>query len=305
MAGFIQLKRGATTEELMRHPECFLLLTLIAYRARRTNEGLNSDRLEIGQALIGDYKTIGLSSEKVYRTAKKKLENWNLVAFKGTNKGTVATLLNSDVYDINEDDRGEQKGGQWASKGRTEGEQGADEGRARGGQGATNNNGNNGNNEKNGKNGNNVINEPAPVADLFGEPDPVNGKKNGKKPGAKVLPHLFRNSEFFDVQKIRDAIAGTQYECANVEYYFESLLNWSDSKGEKKANWLATAKNWMLRDMKEGKFVDLNYKPQNRTNGTNVNGYSTGTANDTGRKPIRDVTQQDLITALNQKFGEE
>jgi hypothetical protein len=136
--GYVQLMRTPQTEELMKFPECFILLTLIAYRARRTNDGFNPHGLEIGQAVIGDYKSIGLSSEKVYRNAKKKLEIWKLAAFKGTNKGTIATILNSDVYDINEEIKGEQKGGQGADKGRTAGEPGA-----------TKKNGNNEKKEKN------------------------------------------------------------------------------------------------------------------------------------------------------------
>ena len=182
MAGFIQLNRCETTDDLLKSPECFLLLTQIALRARRTNEGLNVNGLEIGQALIGDFKSIGLSSEKVYRTAKKKLENFNLVAFKGTNRGTIATLLNSVVYDINENDRGEQKGGQGADKGRAKGEQGATGGRTEGGPGATNNNANKEKKENNGNNDKKEIIEGS--GDLFGNPvKELNGKKS-KTPAA-------------------------------------------------------------------------------------------------------------------------
>lgn len=283
MAGFIQLKRGATTEELMRHPECFLLLTLIAYRARRTNEGLNSDRLEIGQALIGDFKTIGLSSEKVYRTAKKKLENWNLAAFKGTNKGTVATLLNSEVYDINENDRGDQKGGQGATNGRTEGEHGADDGRTTGGQRATNNNGNKGKKENNGKNGKNVkINGSA---DLF-EPEAakicvpwqsaefLSAWENWKKFKAGEFKFFYKTPQseqaaLLQLSKISDGI-----ETEAIKIINESM-----------------AKGW------KGLFA-----LKTNQNGTYSN--SKGISDDPGRKPIRDVTQQDIVNALNQKFGD-
>lgn len=100
MAGtFIQLKRNKETEELMKDPACFMLLAQIAYRARRTDE-FNVLSLEPGEALIGDYRNIGLSEQK-YRTAKNKLEKWNFATFRATYKGTIAKLLDTRIFDIN------------------------------------------------------------------------------------------------------------------------------------------------------------------------------------------------------------
>lgn len=78
---------------------------------------------------------------------------------------------------------------------------------------------------------------------------------------------LFSETEYLDIENFKAAFIGTQYEEANFAYYHEVIKNWSDSKGEKKLNWIATAKNWMARDLKEGKFVHLNYKP----NATGIN----------------------------------
>ena len=78
---------------------------------------------------------------------------------------------------------------------------------------------------------------------------------------------LFSETEYVDIENFKAAFIGTQYEEANFAYYHEVIKNWSDSKGEKKLNWIATAKNWMARDLKEGKFVHLNYKP----NATGIN----------------------------------
>ncbi len=125
MSGFIKLWRDNEDVDAMfskgYHNE-FILLTIIALRARRTQSKVAD--LQIGQALIGDYENYGLT-EKKYRTAKKNLEKWGLVAFKGTSKGTIATLIESSIYDINIELAGEQKGEQRASEGRAEGEQGA------------------------------------------------------------------------------------------------------------------------------------------------------------------------------------
>jgi hypothetical protein len=121
--GFFKILRTKQTLELMKDPKAWTLFSLIAYRAKRTNEA-SIYGLKIGEALIGDYKSCGLS-EKEYRNAKKRLAKMGLAVFKGANKGTVATLINTDIFDINAEDGGEQKGGQGASKGRTRGGQGA------------------------------------------------------------------------------------------------------------------------------------------------------------------------------------
>lgn len=122
-AGFIKLMRTDVTKELLKDPKSWALLSLIAYRAK-WSKGLSVHNLEQGQALIGDADACGLSA-KEYRTAKKKLSQWGLVACKATNKGTVATLLNADVYDVNSDHQGEQRDNQKASERQSRGEQGA------------------------------------------------------------------------------------------------------------------------------------------------------------------------------------
>lgn len=78
--------------------------------------------LKAGQCFLGDYSSIGLT-ERQYRTAKKQLSDWNLATFKGTNKGTVGTLLNTKVYDINEEFRDEQEVTQKTSNRRASDEQ--------------------------------------------------------------------------------------------------------------------------------------------------------------------------------------
>ena len=80
---------------------------------------------------------------------------------------------------------------------------------------------------------------------------------------------LFVDSEVNTIEKFEQSFIGTQYEVANFNYYFEIIKNWSDSKGEKKKDWIATAKNWMARDITNGKFIDKNYKINQ--NATRVN----------------------------------
>jgi hypothetical protein len=66
---------------------------------------------------------------------------------------------------------------------------------------------------------------------------------------------LFIDSPYADKTLFLDALEGSEYGRANLEYYYEIVKNWSDSKQARKKDWIATVKNWMLRDFKEGKLV--------------------------------------------------
>ena len=85
---------------IVQKPKAFLLLTLIAWRARRSDERCKFTGLDQGQAMIGDYKSCGLSRQE-YRTALRWLEANQFVTIKATSKGTIATVTSADVYDIN------------------------------------------------------------------------------------------------------------------------------------------------------------------------------------------------------------
>ncbi len=98
--GFIKLNRSNDTLELLGDPNAFILLTVIALRARRTDE-FNVHNLHSGEALLGDHEKYGLS-EQQYRSARKRLARWGFASFKPTTRGTVAKLLGQRIYDINE-----------------------------------------------------------------------------------------------------------------------------------------------------------------------------------------------------------
>jgi len=88
---FIKLIDSTALDELVRTSlDAFGLLTLIAKRACR----------KTGQAKIGDYKACNLT-ERRYRSAKERLARDGQATFKATNRGTIATLLKSDIYEIN------------------------------------------------------------------------------------------------------------------------------------------------------------------------------------------------------------
>src|ERR1044072_2270184 len=92
--------RSYETYELLRDPLAFALLTLIALRARWQGES-RIDRLQLGEALIGDHKECGLTRRE-YRTRLNRLKKSGYIKARSTRKGTIARLLLNSVFDVNE-----------------------------------------------------------------------------------------------------------------------------------------------------------------------------------------------------------
>ena len=97
--------RSKECEELQKDIKAFALITKIAWRAARkagtviTRDG-HAIFLEAGEALIGDHLSCGLTQQE-YRSAKNRLRNCKYAAFRTTNRGTIARLLDTRIYDIN------------------------------------------------------------------------------------------------------------------------------------------------------------------------------------------------------------
>lgn len=106
-APYVKFVRSDATDELMRFPNCFVLLAQIAQRARREVPTFNPFGLQVGEAQVGDHATIGLTRQE-FRTALANLQKWSLITIRTTNKGTIAKLCNSDVYDINSETPNQQ-----------------------------------------------------------------------------------------------------------------------------------------------------------------------------------------------------
>ena len=102
--GFVMLYRGEEVDDLMRHPNAFTLLSLIALRARYANSA-RLDGLKIGQALIGDWEATGLTRGQ-YRAALKRLVAHGYITTLGVRslkegkRGTIATITNDSIYSI-------------------------------------------------------------------------------------------------------------------------------------------------------------------------------------------------------------
>ena len=97
--GWIKAARGDEALELIKaNPLAFTLASVIAHRAKWF-DGFNHQNLQLGQALLGDFKNYGMT-EQQYRTAKLLLMNGGFATFKSTPKGTVASLVDTRLYDI-------------------------------------------------------------------------------------------------------------------------------------------------------------------------------------------------------------
>ena len=100
MLGWVKLNRGEDTMALIRkYPNAYILLTVTALRARRTS-GPSIHGLSMGEALLGDHASYGLSRQ-AYRTALNQLTRWGFITIRPTSKGTIARLTNTTVFDIN------------------------------------------------------------------------------------------------------------------------------------------------------------------------------------------------------------
>ncbi len=90
-------------------------------------------------------------------------------------------------------------------------------------------------------------------------------KKDQAGPIKAGKDQLFSESPYADKAVFKEAFAHTEYEAANLDYYHEVISNWSQSKGTRKKDWIATAKNWMLNDYKEGKLLTKQTPPHGKT----------------------------------------
>ncbi len=96
--GFLKMMRSRATEELLRDPLSFSLLSLIAFRARWRSR-FAVEGVEMFEALIGDHDRCGMTRQQ-YRSRLRRLQKWNLITTRTTYRGTVARLNGNEIFDI-------------------------------------------------------------------------------------------------------------------------------------------------------------------------------------------------------------
>jgi len=67
--------------------------------------------------------------------------------------------------------------------------------------------------------------------------------------------HLFKDSQFFDFDIFKNQFITTKYANADMQYYYDAVLDWSASKGEQSFDWIAVARKFMRKDEQENKLI--------------------------------------------------
>jgi hypothetical protein len=86
----------------------------------------------------------------------------------------------------------------------------------------------------------------------------VQGKKQNRAKRENQAACKFADSPLADLANFRAAFADDPTgKAANLEHYYERVLNWRDKSGKppERADWLATTKTFMLNDYREGKLI--------------------------------------------------
>ena len=95
--GWLKMHRSAECRYLLKNkPNAFLLLTLIAGRAKYHNKN-GDDSLRINEAYIGDHQSCGLTRQK-YRTAITILVDRKHIVTRRVKNGFIAKLISTDVF---------------------------------------------------------------------------------------------------------------------------------------------------------------------------------------------------------------
>jgi len=81
-------------------------------------------------------------------------------------------------------------------------------------------------------------------------------RREEKRREDKEKSCLMKNSGV-TIEDIKEGIKNDEdIRHADVKHYFDVVMDWSSSGGHKKIDWVATVRNWIRRDKKDGKFVD-------------------------------------------------
>lgn len=99
------------------------------------------------------------------------------------------------------------------------------------------------------------------------------GKKT-KSSRPKKQQCLFRHSPYYNNMELFVQSFGEKYQKHDLDYYYQRLLNWSDSGENKKVDWIATGRNFILSDENAGK---VRFKSQ--TISTSINDKFNGKDN--------------------------
>ena len=68
---------------------------------------------------------------------------------------------------------------------------------------------------------------------------------------------LFADSRFADYEKFAAEFDAPEFDGVDLVYYFHAVSDWSSRNGKKQKDWIATARNFMRNDKRDGKLVKV------------------------------------------------
>jgi len=69
---------------------------------------------------------------------------------------------------------------------------------------------------------------------------------------------IFENSKYVDIELFKAEFNKPEFANIDLVYYYHVVADWSASKGTKRRDWIATARNFMRGDNEKGKLHTLN-----------------------------------------------
>lgn len=123
---------------------------------------------------------------------------------------------------------------------------------------------------------------------------PTKKEKLIKTVREKKADQLFKDSEYFDIEKFKSAFTETEYENCDLDYYYNRMKNWAESKGIRRKDWIAQARNFMLGDADKNELRLKKNIPNNER-------QSTGNNRNTKSEQLTDL--KNLATKVLQQSG--
>jgi hypothetical protein len=221
--GWIKSHRQFLDWEWFKTPGMFQLFHYLLYKANHKPKKWQGITIERGQLITGRCtisRNTGLS-EQVVRTCLKRLKSTSEITIKSTNKFSIITICNYDQYQGAENEVNQHinqlPNQQLTSK------------------------------------------QPATNQQLTTTKE-LKNEKNEKKnilPPAKLPPKTtICTPKSITHTQLKELVDNPRYGDGDMDYVlanYEEMFNWSQSGGKRKKDWLATLRNWIIRERKAGR----------------------------------------------------
>ncbi|MBD3180753.1 hypothetical protein GF312_00575 [Candidatus Poribacteria bacterium] len=126
---------------------------------------------------------------------------------------------------------------------------------------------------------------------------PNKNDKNDKNDKKRIKKVLMKNSGITQEDIKQDFKKTTDIKTADPEYYYNTALDWSSSKGELRIDWLATVRNFARKDLKDGK-LKCRGRPQQNPGRENLQQLGSRTHETESMKELLSNDRYDKSTGM-------